>query len=91
MAESADRTAADGQLSPNTHYAVLAFSGDPACEHPDPELNGSPPKLDLIAAGDEEFCWDALARWTADHPLRMWEDAEVLTRHPSKLVIGTTP
>lgn len=22
----------------NTHYAVIVFSGDPACEHPDEEI-----------------------------------------------------
>lgn len=67
----------------NTHYGVIAFSGDPASEHSDPELRGQSPSLTLIAAGSEQFCWDALASWTAKHPLRMWEDAEVLTRHPS--------
>lgn len=67
----------------NTHYAVIAFSGDPASEHPDPELCGTAPSLTFIAAGPEEFCWDALAKWTDAHPLRMWEEAEVLARHPS--------
>lgn len=36
--------------------------------------------MEIIAAGDEEFCWKALADWTASHPLRMWETAEVLAR-----------
>lgn len=67
----------------NTHYAVIVFSGDPAGEHPDPELHGRAPHLDLIACGPEDFCWNALAQWTSRHPLRMWEDAEVLARHPS--------
>lgn len=65
----------------NTHYGVIAFTGDPAGEHPDPELNGAAPHLMLIANGTEEFCWTALADWTAQHPLRMWERAEVLSRH----------
>jgi hypothetical protein len=66
----------------NTHYAVIVFGGDPASEHPDPELRGRGPSLDLIAAGPAEFCWEALARWTAEHPLRLWEEAEVLARDP---------
>lgn len=67
----------------NTHYAVIAFSGDPDEEHPDEDLRGQEPSLRLIAAGGEDFCWDALGTWTANHPLRMWEDAEVVERHPS--------
>lgn len=67
----------------NTHYAVIAFSGDPAEEHPDPELRGQGPSLDLVACGPEEFCWTALDKWTRAHPLRMWEEAEVLERHKS--------
>lgn len=67
----------------NTHYGVLVFSGDPAEEHPDQDLRGQPPLMTRIACGPEEFCWAALEAWTAKHPLRMWEDAEVLTRHPS--------
>lgn len=67
----------------NTHYAVLTFSGDPDGEHPDEELRGRGPHLTLIAAGSEDFCWASLIRWTASHPLRMWEDAEVVKRHPS--------
>lgn len=67
----------------NTHYAVIHFSGDPADEHPDDELRGQGPRLELIAAGDEEFCWGALARWTQTHPLRLWETAEVVSRCPS--------
>jgi hypothetical protein len=66
-----------------THYAVIGFSGDPASEHPDDELRGRGPSLDLIACGPENFCWDALAKWTAEHPLRMWEEAEVLARDPA--------
>lgn len=64
----------------NTHYAVVAFSGDPGREHADPELNGQPPSLDLIACGSEEFCWAAVETWTETHPLREWEDVEVLAR-----------
>lgn len=67
----------------NSHYAVIAFSGDPAREHPDPELRGKAPHLRLIACGDESFCWAALTRWTAGHPLRRWETAEVLQRDPA--------
>jgi len=67
----------------NTHFAVLYFGGDPAGEHPDPELNGHGPELSLIAAGPESFCWHALAEWTATHPLRLWETAEVVARDPS--------
>lgn len=67
----------------NTHYGVLTFSGDPDNEHPDEELRGTGPHLELIAAGDEESCWRSLAKWTETHPLRLWEDAEVLERHPS--------
>jgi hypothetical protein len=64
----------------NTHYAVIAFSGDPADEHPDDDLRGSYPSLQLVACGPEEFCWVSLAKWTATHPLRLWETAEVLAR-----------
>lgn len=67
----------------NTHYGVIEFSGDPAEEHPDEELRGRGPSLQLIAAGPEDFCWDALTKWTEAHPLRMWETAEVVERHPS--------
>lgn len=72
----------------NTHYGVIVFSGDPASEHPDEELRGSGPSMCLIATGSEEFCWDALARWTANHPLRVWEEAEVLARD---LLLVRTP
>lgn len=64
----------------NTHYAVVVFSGDPAEEHDDEELRGRPPDLCFIACGTEEFCWQALAGWTATHPLRTWESVEVLAR-----------
>jgi hypothetical protein len=67
----------------NTHYAVISFSGDPGAEHPDPELRGLGPSLAFVAVGPEDFCWDALGRWTAKHPLRMWEEAEVLQRDPA--------
>lgn len=67
----------------NTHYGVITFSGDPADEHPDDELRGAAPLFRYIAAGSEEFCWGALTNWTNIHPLRMWEEAEVLTRDPA--------
>lgn len=76
-------SAPSSKVTANTHYAVLVFSGDLDEEHPDPDLNGSGPRMELIAAGPEDFCWQALADWTAEHPLRMWEDAEVLARHES--------
>lgn len=63
-----------------THFGVIHFSGDFEGEHPDIELQGEPPHVDIIAAGDEDFCWKALAEWTADAPLRQWETAEVLAR-----------
>lgn len=69
--------------TPNTHYGVIVFGGDPDNEHPDEELRGSAPSLSYIASGGEEFCWQALARWTQGHPLRLWEEAEVLARDPS--------
>ena len=51
--------------------------------HPDEELCWQEPSLTLIASGPEDFCWESLAKWTEKHPLRMWEDAEVVERHPS--------
>ncbi len=74
----------------NTHYAVIVFSGDPASEHPDERMCGQPPSLALIACGPEEFCWDALKRWTKDRPLRLWEDAEVLSRDLAVVVAGSS-
>lgn len=67
----------------NTHYGVLVFGGDPAGEHPDEELRGQAPRMELLCSGPEEFCWKAVSRWTAKKPLRMWETAEVLARDPS--------
>jgi hypothetical protein len=67
----------------NTHYGLIMFSGDPAGEHPDPELQGSAPSATFIAAGEAEFCWDALTQWTEHNPLRQWETAEVVARDPS--------
>jgi hypothetical protein len=64
----------------NTHYAVIYFSGDPDAEHPDEELRGESPHIELIWAGSEDFCWRALADWTTRRPLRLWERAEVLAR-----------
>lgn len=72
----------------NTHYAVVSFSGDPGGEHPDEDLHGMPPSLALVACGSEAFCWDAIARWTAKHPLRMWEEVEVLARDPLVVADG---
>lgn len=67
----------------NTHYAAIHFSGDLDGDHADPELRDASPSLTLIAAGPEEFCWQALSAWTTTHPLREGETAEVLTRHLS--------
>lgn len=77
----------------NTHYGVIHFTGDPVGEHPDPQLRGKGPSLELIAAGPEDYCWKALERWSASRPLRQWETAEVLARHPSVVVppAGSTP
>jgi hypothetical protein len=72
----------------NTHYAVVTFSGDPAGEHPDEELRGRAPHLSLVACGPEEFCWDSLTKWTERHPLRMWEEGEVLVRDPALAAAG---
>jgi hypothetical protein len=69
----------------NTHYAVLVFEGDPAAEHPDPELRGRGPRLTLIGAGSPDFCWAAIDRWTTRHPLRRWEHAEVVARAPEMI------
>lgn len=73
-------------MTPPSHYGVIVFSGDPACEHPDEELYGKEPSLTFIAQGSEDFCWEHLARWTANHPLRMWEDCEVLARTRSRAI-----
>jgi hypothetical protein len=69
----------------NTHYAVIVFSGDPASEHEDEELRGHAPSLRMVACGSEDFCWDALVNWVVAHPLRKWEDGEVLAREPEKV------
>lgn len=66
----------------NTHYGVVMFSGDPAGEHPDLDLRGRGPQLELIACGPEDFCWTALTEWTKRHPLRQWEHVEVVARSP---------
>lgn len=77
----------------NTHYAVIHFPGDPAGEHLDPALNGRAPALELIGCGPEDFCWDALRKWTETHPLRLWETAEVLARThtPGEIMDTATP
>lgn len=67
----------------NTHYAVIVFGGDPGSEHPDEDLRGSAPSIFLLGCGPEDFCWGSAARWTAKHPLRMWEEVEIVRRHPS--------
>lgn len=86
------RTIADGLGEPEsptcpgcggpavTHYAVIYFTGDPFGEHPDIDRQGEAPCMDVIAGGDEEFCWKALAEWTEKHPLRLFEQGEVLAR-----------
>lgn len=75
----------------NTHYAVVVFGGDPAAEHPDEELRGSGPRMEQIASGSEEHCWASIARWTAEHPLRMWETVEILARDPAVVREPVTP
>jgi len=75
----------------NSHYGVIMFGGDPAEEHDDPDLRGHGPSMEFICAGPEQFCWDSLAAWTAKHPLRLWEEAEVLTRDPSVVRTEETP
>lgn len=67
-------------MAGNTHYAVLYFAGDFDNDHPDEELRGSSPSMTLLGAGDEAFCWKQCADWTAKHPLRRHEHAEVLLR-----------
>lgn len=84
LREAANRD--DGSMTErqeNTHYGIVVFSGDPASEHPDAELRGQSPSITLIACGPEQFCWDRLVSWADSHPLRMWEDVEVVTRHSS--------
>jgi hypothetical protein len=61
----------------NTHYAVLVYAGDFDDDH-----DGKGPEMTLIAAGPEQFCWDAITRWTAAHALRPFESAEVVARDP---------
>lgn len=75
----------------NTHYAVVTFSGDFEGDHPDEDLRGHAPSLALIAAGPEEFCWEALRKWTDAHPLRRDEQAEVVARHPSAVYPQRAP
>lgn len=72
----------------NTHYALLIFGGDFDNDHPDEELRGHGPEMTMIAAGPEEFCWRALADWTAKRPLRRDESAEVVTRDPNVVADG---
>lgn len=66
-----------------THYAVIAHPGDLDDDDPNPAHRGQGPSLTVIAAGSEAHCWDALAAWTAEHPLTRWETAEVLARDPA--------
>lgn len=70
---------------PNTHYAVVVFSGDPDGEHEADDLRGRGPLMDLIAGGSEEWCWKVIGEWTERHPLRKWEDVEVLARDPQRV------
>lgn len=63
-----------------THFGVIHFLGDLDDEHPDPDLKGRGPHIEVIAAGGEDHCWRALAEWTVKHPLRLFESAEVLAR-----------
>lgn len=67
----------------NTHYALLVFGGDFDNDHPDVELRGTGPSVTLLGAGDEDFCWTAIATWTARRPLRAGEHAEVVLRDRS--------
>lgn len=53
-----------------THYALLIFGGDFDDDHPNEELRGSHPRIEFLGAGDEEFCWRAIAQWTEKIPLR---------------------
>lgn len=64
----------------NTHYGVIVFGGDFDNDHPDPLLRGHGPHMEMIACGPEQHCWDAIKEWTATHPLRRDEHAEVLAR-----------
>ena len=66
----------------NTHYGVIHFNGDYDDNHPDPELRGAAPNLELIAAGDEQFCWDSLNKWIKRRPLQRGQTVEVLARDP---------
>lgn len=70
----------------NTHYAVVAFIGDIGGMHPDPELAGVAPHLDLIAAGPEDFCWEAAANYTNRCPLQEGQSVEVLARNPAIVI-----
>lgn len=67
----------------NTHYAVVVFGGDPGAEHPDEELRGRGPHLELIACGSESFCWEHVSVWVGNHPLQDWQTVEVLMRDPA--------
>jgi hypothetical protein len=64
----------------NTHYALVVFSGDYDNDHPDPDLRGRAPDADLIAAGPEQFCWEAAARWTTKRPLQRGQHVEIVAR-----------
>jgi hypothetical protein len=70
----------------NTHYAVVHFIGDLG-NHPDPELNGRGPHLEFIAAGPEDFCWEAAVNYTARRPLQQGQSVEVLARNPALVII----
>lgn len=66
----------------NTHYALITFTGDYDNNHPDEALRGTSPNVEQIAVGPEDFCWDALIKWTATHPLQRGQEAEVVARDP---------
>jgi hypothetical protein len=74
-----------------THYAVVVFGGDPAGEHPDPDLRGRGPQLTLLGCGSADFCWSAIADWTSKHPLRPCEHAEVVARSPELIAEQPSP
>lgn len=51
----------------NSHYAVVVS-------------HEGAPRMTLIASGPEDHCREALAAWTLENPLTVWEQAEVLHR-----------
>ena len=51
----------------NTHYGVVTS-------------HEGAPRMTVIASGPEDHCRAALDAWTAENPLTVWEQAEVLLR-----------